>query len=176
MPASLPDDPTIDELLKLAGVSTADPASRDWIGTALAATQAIAKYVPPPSPAKHNAPLDAIEGAVDRLIATLDELRRHPVAHAALWRFARLGPVRAGEFERPGVTSTLSAIREAARRAALAKLVDHEIRASSRSWTLRSILRKVFTQKTERRRQKFFSTLCRIVFQTFDRIVCRKKG
>ena len=121
MPASLPDDPTIDELLELAGV-TADPASRRWIGDALAAAQAIAKYEPRPSPAKHNAPLDAIEAAVNRLIATLDELRRHPLAHAGFWRFAAFGPVRAGEFERPGVTSTLSAIREAARKGRLSKI------------------------------------------------------
>jgi hypothetical protein len=122
MPARPPDDRTIDKLLELANASTADPAARRWIGDALAAAQAIAACEPRPSPAKHNAPLDAIEGATDRLIATLDELRRHPLAHAGFWRFAAFGPVRASGFESAGVTSTLKKIREAARKGRLSTI------------------------------------------------------
>jgi hypothetical protein len=78
-----------------------------------------ATHVPQPSPAKHNAPLDKIERA--RLIAALEQLRRHPYAHASFWRFEAFGPVNANEFERADVIPTLTNIRDAARKARVSK-------------------------------------------------------
>jgi hypothetical protein len=117
MPSRLPDDQTIDELLGLACVSVADPAARRWMGEALAAARATATGEPRPSPAEHNAPLDTIERAAVRLIAGLDELRRHSHAHGNFWRFAAFGPVRDSRIERADVTSALENIRHAARKA-----------------------------------------------------------
>lgn len=85
----------------------------------LAATGA--RRVPQPSPAQHNAPLDKIERASDRLIAALGELRRHPHAHGSFWRSNAFGPVYASEFERAGVVPTLTKIRDAAREARVSK-------------------------------------------------------
>jgi hypothetical protein len=130
MPTEFPDDGTIDELLHLAGVSTEDSAARGWLESALAAARGTleprlaatgAKRVPQPSPAKHNTPLDKIERVSDRLIAALEQLRRHPYAHASFWRFAALGPVHAGELESAGVRTTLKNIRDAARRARISR-------------------------------------------------------
>ena len=69
MPTEFPDDATIDELLRLAGVSTERSAARCWLESALAAARGTPepRLVPQPSPAKHNAPLDKIERASDRL-------------------------------------------------------------------------------------------------------------
>ena len=130
MPTEFPDDGTIDELLRLAGVSTEHSAARRWLESALAAARGTleprlvatgATRVPQPSPAKHNAPLDKIERASDRLIAALEQLRRHPYAHASFWRFAAFGPVYASEFERADVISTLTNIRDAARKARVSR-------------------------------------------------------
>ena len=130
MPASLPDDATIDELLSLAGVSTEHSAARRWLESALAAARGTleprlvatgATRVPQPSPAKHNAPLDKIERASDRLIAALEQLRRHLYAHASFWRFEAFGPVYASEFERADVIATLTNIRDAARKARVSR-------------------------------------------------------
>ena len=129
MPTEFPDG-TIDELLRLAGVSTEDSAARGWLESALAAARGTleprlvangATRVPQPSPAKHNAPLDKIERASDRLIAALEQLRRQPYAHASFWRFAAFGPVSDNKFERAGVTRSLTNIRDAARNARLSK-------------------------------------------------------
>ena len=78
MQSRLPDDRTVDELLRLAGVSVADPAARRWMGEALAAAQFTAEGKPRPSPAEHNAPLDTIERTTDRLIAALGEVEASP--------------------------------------------------------------------------------------------------
>ena len=130
MPNEFPDDGTIDELLSLAGVSTEDSAARRWLESALAAARGAleprlvatgATRVPQPSPARHNAPLDKIERASDRLIAALKQLRRHPYAHVSFWRFAAFGPVYASEFERAGVIPTLTNIRDAARKARVSR-------------------------------------------------------
>jgi len=117
MQSRLPDDRTVDELLRLAGVSVADPAARGWMGKALAEAQFTAEGKPRPSPAEHNAPLDGIGRAADRLIAALNELRRHPHAHGNFWRFATFGPIGDGKVERADVMSALKNIREAARKA-----------------------------------------------------------
>lgn len=103
MPARRSDD-EINELLKLAGVSTRDPEARAWVEGALVASRALAAQEPRPSPAKHNAPLNAIERAADRLITALIALRRHhPHAHGDFWRSATFGPVRDANFEAPTV-------------------------------------------------------------------------
>jgi hypothetical protein len=116
MPADASEDP-INELLRLAGVSTDNCAARRWIETALDAARGTpgAIRVSQPSPAKHNAPLDKIEQASDKLITALKQLELHPYAQASFWRFLAFGPVYAGEFERPGVMRTLANIRDAAR-------------------------------------------------------------
>jgi hypothetical protein len=107
--------------LRLARVSTPNPAARRWIGDALAAARAHAAGEPRPSPAIHNAPLDQIQRATDRLMAALDELRRHPHAYGSFWRFAAFGPVRADKFERADVMSALKNIRDAARNMRVSK-------------------------------------------------------
>lgn len=117
MPARRSDDETVNELLKLAGVSTGDRKARAWIESALAASRALAAQEPRPSPAKHNAPLEAIEQATDRLIAALNALRNQGHAHVGFWRFAARGPLGAPSFETPVVMSTLQVIRRAARAA-----------------------------------------------------------
>ena len=119
MPSEFPDDGTIDELLRLAGVSAERSEARRWLESALAAVRGTPepRLVPQPSPAKHNAPRDKIERTSDRLIAALKQLRRHPHAHASFWRFAAFGPVYASEFERADVLPTLTNIRDAARKA-----------------------------------------------------------
>jgi hypothetical protein len=122
MPAELPDDPTINELLGLAGVSTADPAARRWLGDALAAARATATGEPRPSPAKHNAPLDTIKRATDRLIAALDRLRRHPHAYESFWSYAAFGPIRADKLERADVMSSLKNVRHAAQKMRMSKI------------------------------------------------------
>jgi hypothetical protein len=130
MPTEFPDDGTIDELLSLAGVSTEHSAARRWLESALAAARGAleprlvatgATRIPQPSPAKHNAPLDEIERASNRLIAALKQLRRHPHAYASFWRFAAFGPVYVSEFERAGVIPTLTNIRDAAREARVSR-------------------------------------------------------
>jgi hypothetical protein len=122
MPTEFPDDGTIDELLRLAGVSTERSAARRWLESALVAARGTpARLVPQPAPAKHNAPLDEIERASDRLIAALKQLRRHPHAYASFWRFAAFGPVYVSEFERAGVIPTLTHIRDAAREARISR-------------------------------------------------------
>jgi hypothetical protein len=130
MPTKFADDGTIDELLRLAGVSTEASAARCWLKSALAAARGQlerrlaatgATRVPLPSPAKHNAPLDKVERATDRLIAALEELRRHPHAHASFWRFEAFGPVYASELERADAIPTLTNIRDAARKARVSR-------------------------------------------------------
>lgn len=121
MPTELPDDPTVNELLCLAGVSTTDPAARRWLGDALTAARLAATSKPRPTPAKHNTPLDTIEQATGRLIAALDKLRRHPHAHGDFWRYAAFGPVRGSQVERADVMSALKIIRHAARSARVSK-------------------------------------------------------
>jgi hypothetical protein len=126
MPTEFPRDETIDELLRLAGVPTENSEARRWLESALAAAcgplepgvaATGAARVPKPSPAQHNTLLDKIERASDRLIAALEELRRHPHAHGSFWRSNAFGPVYASEFERAGVIPTLVKIRDAAREA-----------------------------------------------------------
>ena len=123
MPTEFPDDETIDELLRLAGVSTDRSGARRWLESALVAARGKPepRLVPQPSPAKRNAPLDEIERASNRLIAALKQLRRHPYAYASFWRFAAFGPVYANEFERAGVIPTLATIRDAARNARIGR-------------------------------------------------------
>jgi hypothetical protein len=67
-------------------------------------------------------PLDKIERASDRLIAVLEQLRRHPHAHASFWRFEAFGPVYTSEFERADVIPTLTNIRDAARKARVSRI------------------------------------------------------
>ena len=119
MPTEFPNDGTIDELLRLAGLSTERSAARRWLESALAAARGTPerRLVRQPSPARHNAPLDKIERASDRLIAALKQLKSHPHAYASFWRFAAFGPVYVSEFERAGVIPTLTNICDAARKA-----------------------------------------------------------
>ena len=123
MPTEFPDDGTIDELLRLAGVSTERSAARRWLESALVAVRGTLepRLAPQPSPAKHDAPLDEIERASKRLIAALKQLRSHPHAYASFWRFAAFGPVYINEFERAGVIPTLTHIRDAAREARVSR-------------------------------------------------------
>ena len=123
MPTEFPDDETIDELLRLVGVSTDRSGARRWLESALVAARGKPepRLVPQLSPAKHNAPLDEIERASNRLIAALKQLRSHPHAYASFWRFAAFGPVYANEFERAGVIPTLATIRDAARNARIGR-------------------------------------------------------
>ena len=115
MSARVPDAATLDELLRLAGVATANQAARGWLESALVAACNVYERlavaggtrVPRPSPAEHNAPLSKIERSADRLIAELKRLRRHPHAHASFWRSPTLGPAHAGSS--PGRPSTLPA-------------------------------------------------------------------
>ena len=101
-------------------------AARRWLESALAAARGtleprLGASPYQPSPAKHNAPLDKIERASDRLIAALKQLRGHPHAYASFWRFAAFGPVYVNEFERAGVIPTLTNIRDAAREARVSR-------------------------------------------------------
>lgn len=123
MPTEFPDDGTIDELLRLAGVSTERSAARRWLESALVMARGTPepRLVPQPAPAKHNVPLDEIERASNRLIAGLKQLRSHPHAYASFWRFAAFGPVYVSEFERAGVIPTLTHIRDAAREARISR-------------------------------------------------------
>ena len=66
-------------------------------------------------------PIDKIDRASDRLIAALEQLRRHPYAHASFWRFEAFRPVYASEFERADVIATLTNIRDAARKARVSR-------------------------------------------------------
>jgi len=124
IPARLPSDREIDELLCLAHVSTADTAARRWLGDALAAAQAIAAGEPQPSPAKYNAPLDTIKRTTDRLIDALVELGYHPHAHRNFWRSAAFGPVRTSNIENVDVMSTLKNVRNAAHKPCLSPAVS----------------------------------------------------
>jgi hypothetical protein len=123
MPTEFPHDGTIDDLLRLAGVSTKRSAARRWLESALVAARGTfePRLIPQPSPAKHNAPLDEIERGSNRLIAALKQLRSYPHAYASFWRFAAFGPVYVNEFERAGVIPTLTHIRDAARWARVSK-------------------------------------------------------
>ncbi|MEX2166560.1 MAG: hypothetical protein WD852_06015 [Methyloceanibacter sp.] len=123
MPTEFPDDGTIDELLRLAGVSIERSAARRWLESALMAARGIPepRRVPQPSPAKHNAPLDEIARASNQLIAALKQLRSHPHAYASFWRFAAFGTVYVNEFERAGVIPTLTNICDAAREARISR-------------------------------------------------------
>lgn len=116
-------DDGINELLRLAGVSTEDAAARRWLESALVAARSSIdpRRVSRPSPAKHNAPLEKIERASKRLITTLEQLRRHPHAHQSFWSFAAFGPVYDSKFERAGVMPTLTTVREAARKGRVSK-------------------------------------------------------
>jgi hypothetical protein len=126
MPTESVDDGTLDELLRLAGVSPEAAAARRWLDDALRAARRTVDpqlaaidltSAPRPSPARHNVPLKKIERDAARLIAALEQLRRHPYAHASFWRFEAFGPVYANEFERAGVMPTLTNIRAAASKA-----------------------------------------------------------
>jgi hypothetical protein len=121
MPTSL-SKRALDELLDLAGVSADRSAARRWIRGAVAAVRAIAKSEARPSPAEHNAPLASIEQAAHRLITALDELRRHPHAHANFWRYATFGPVRDNKVERADVMSAVKNLRDASRKARVKKI------------------------------------------------------
>jgi hypothetical protein len=127
MPSEFPDDATIDELLRLAGVSTRDSAARRWLKSAVRGTldpqpsAAGAKPAPRPSPTRHNAPLEKIDRAAGQLIAAMEELRCHPHSHASFWRSKAFGPVYASGFERAGVMPALTKIRDAARKARVRK-------------------------------------------------------
>ena len=116
-------DDGINELLRLAGVSTEDAAARRWLESALVAARSSIdpRRVSRPSPAKHNAQLEKIERASKRLITTLEQLRRHPYAHRSFWSFAAFGPVFDSKFERAGVMPTLATVREAARKGRVSK-------------------------------------------------------
>ena len=116
-------DDGINELLRLAGVSTEDAAARRWLESALVAARSSIdpRRVSRPSPAKHNAQLEKIERASKRLITTLEQLRRHPHAHQSFWSFAAFGPVYDSKFERAGVMPTLTTVREAARKGRVSK-------------------------------------------------------
>jgi hypothetical protein len=117
------DDGAINELLCLAGVSTADAEARHWLESALGAARSTMdpRRAPRPTPAKHNAPLEKIERGSKRLITTIEQLRRHPYAHRSFWSFAAFGPVYDSKFERAGVMPTLTTIREAARKGRVSK-------------------------------------------------------
>src|SRR5262249_9025212 len=95
MPTGFLDDGAINELLRLAGVSTGDAAARRRLESALEEVRRTLdpRRVPRPSPTKHNAPLEKIERASKQLITTLEQLRRHPHAYASFWSFAGFGPV-----------------------------------------------------------------------------------
>jgi hypothetical protein len=123
MSTGSPDIGAINELLRLAGVSAENAAARSWLKGALTAARHTVdpRRVPRPSPAQHNAPLEKIERASILLISALEQLRRHPHAHASFWSFAEFGPVYANQFERAGVMPTLTAIREAARKGRVSK-------------------------------------------------------
>jgi len=131
MPTEFHSHATVDELLRLAGISTENSAARRWLESALDAArgtldpQLAATGVTPaprPCPAKHNAPLEKIEQAGDQLIAAIKELRHHPYAHASFWRFAAFGPVYTNEFERPDIISTMTNVHDAARQARVNKI------------------------------------------------------
>lgn len=123
MPTGFLDDGAINELLRLAGVSTVDAAARSWLESALAAAHVALDpgRVPRPSPAKHNAPLEKIDRATQQLITTLEQLRSYPHARQSFWSFPAFGPVYADQFERAGVMPTLTTIRDAARKGQVSK-------------------------------------------------------
>ena len=148
MPTEFPDDGTIDELLRLAGVSTERSAARRGLESAFVAARGTPerRLVPQPSPARHNAPLDKIERASDRLIAALRQLRSHPRAYASFWRFAAFGPVYVSEFERGSAISTLINIRDAARNTRVSKTGSTAKFPQAADRRLGAgILRKIFT-------------------------------
>jgi hypothetical protein len=132
MPIESADDATLDKLMRLARVSPGTVLARLWLDDALRAALCAldpqlavtgAARLPQPSPAKHNVPLKEIERDATRLIAALKQLRRYPHAYAGFWRFKAFGSVYANEFERAGVTATLTSVRAAARKAQIRKTV-----------------------------------------------------
>ena len=127
MPTEFPDDETVDELLRLAGVSSDRSGARRWLESALVAAggKPDPRRVPQLHPAKHNAPLDEIERASNRLIAALKKLRSHPHAEKASGGSSIRTRLR-NEFEIASVIPTLAMIRDAARNARIGRLVGHE--------------------------------------------------
>jgi hypothetical protein len=122
LPTESAADGTIDELLPLARVSPEAAAARLWLGDALTAVWDTVEWQLAATGARHlsnappaSAPLKRVERAALRLIAALEQLRLHPNAHTRFWRFAAFGPVYANQFARPGVISTLTNVRDAAR-------------------------------------------------------------
>ena len=120
---------SIDELLRLAGVSPDNSGARGWLESALLAARSLipsdlaargATRAPPP--AKHNAPLEKIQRASDKLIEALKKLECYPYACASFWRFAGFGPIYNNEYERPDVLRTLTDIRNAARKGQISKI------------------------------------------------------
>ena len=170
MPTEFFDDVTIDELLRLVGVPTGHSAARRWLESALAAARGTleprpvttgATRVPQPSPAKHNAPLDKIERASDRLITALEQLRRHPHAHASFWRFEAFGPVYASEFERADVIPSLTNIRDAARKARVSRTGrPRNFRKQQIVDLALAFCAKILIQETEQRPQQLLPALC----------------
>jgi len=119
----VPPIQTIDDLLPLARVPITNTAARHWLGDALAGARAIAAGEPRPSPAEHNAPLDAIERATDRLTeALVCELQRHPHVHSDFWRFRAFRPIRADNIKHVEFMPMLKKVRDAARNARVHRL------------------------------------------------------
>ena len=131
-----PNNQQIVELLRLAGISTKNSKARSWLGSALSAVRSRTDArAPQPTPAKHNAPLDKVARANERLVAALAQLKRHPQAHLTFWRSPAFGGVYSDQVERTDVLATLTHIRQAASQARLAEPADQKNWSSSRSLT-----------------------------------------
>ena len=112
----------IDALLTTARVPTPNAAARRWLRDALETARSIHAGAASPRPAEHNAPLDAVRKAADRLSAALARLKNHPHSHRNFWRHAAFGPIRGDIFERPDVLATVEAIARAAREGRLRRI------------------------------------------------------
>jgi hypothetical protein len=121
MRVSAPNDSTIDDLLELAGISPTDIEARRWLRHALIGAKSTAAGQPKPNPARHNAPLAAIERAAAKLTETMHALRHHPHAYLDFWSYADFGPVFGDKHERPHVISNVKSILTAAQKGRISK-------------------------------------------------------
>jgi hypothetical protein len=102
---------SIEELLRVAGVSPSNTKAAAWLGDAIegaASFYRIAKQRP--LVADHNARLADIEKSAKELIKRIERLRRHPVSARAFWYSGAFGPVHNNRVEVREVLSTLETV------------------------------------------------------------------
>jgi hypothetical protein len=107
--------PSIEELLRVAGVPPSDTKAAAWLSDAIVGAQSSHRTAKQRSlPADHNALLADIEKSAKELIKRIERLRRHPVSARAFWYFSAFGPVHNNRVEVREVLSTLETVVSAA--------------------------------------------------------------